>query len=74
MNAISRLEALANGPKPWLVTSVWSHKTHTLRQPMEVQARRYAEREAERIGKDLINRETGETVQLLSVTVEYAPE
>lgn len=69
-----RLEALANGPKPWLVTIVWSHETRTLRQPREAMARNYAEREARRIGKPLICRETGETVRLISVTVSYQPE
>ena len=74
MDMVARLEALAAGPKPWLVTSIWSNGERTLRQPREAMARNYAEREARRIGKDLISRETGETVQLLGVTVEYAPE
>lgn len=74
MDMASRLEALASGPKPWLVTSVWSDKVRTLRQPFEKGARNYAERESRRIGKPLISRETGKDVMLVSVTVEYAPE
>lgn len=74
MDMTARLEALASGPKPWLVTSVWSDGERTLRQPKEAMARNYAERESRRIGKDLISRETGKTVQLLSVTVEHSPE
>lgn len=74
MDMVARLEALASGPKPWLVTSVWSDGPRTLRQPKEAMARNYAERESQRIGRNLINRESGKTVQLLSVSVEYAPE
>ena len=74
MDITSRLEALANGPKPWVVTSVWSHETRTLRQPFEASARNYAKRESARIGKPLICRDTGETVFLRSVDVSYDPE
>jgi hypothetical protein len=72
MDMIARLEALASGPKPWLVTTTYEDgRVRTLRQPMEVQARNYAEREGRRIGVDLIDRDTGNTVRIKSVTVEY---
>ena len=44
---IARLEALANAPKPWLVTVTYKcGKIRTIRQPREVMARNHAEREA----------------------------
>lgn len=75
METLARLEALASGPKPWLVTVRYdSGKVRQLRQPREAMARAFADREAARIGKPLIERETGNTVQIASVTVEYSPE
>lgn len=75
MNAVARLEALAAGPKPWLVTTIYADgRTRTLRQPREAMARNFAEREASKIGRKLICRETLAEVEVVRVTVEHSPE
>ena len=75
MDMTARLEALTSGPKPWLVKTIYEDgRVRTLRQPFEKSARNFAERESRNIGRDLINRETGDTVRIKAVTVEYAPE
>lgn len=72
MDMTARLEALAAGPKPWVVTTTFADgRVRTLRQPFEKSARNFAERESRNIGRDLINRDTGETVRIVSVVVEY---
>ena len=75
MDMIARLEALTSGPRPWLVSTIYEDgRVRTLRQPFEKSARNFAERESRNIGRDLISRETGATVRIKAVTVEYAPE
>lgn len=75
MNALDRLNALAAAPKPWLVSVAYEDgRVRTLRQPLEGSARNYAAAESRKIGKALISRETGATVMVKSVTVEYLPE
>ena len=75
MDMTARLEALTSGPKPWLVSTINEDgRVRTLRQPFEKSARNFAERESRNIGRDLISRETGATVRIKAVTVEYAPE
>lgn len=72
---INRLESLANGPKPWLVTVTYQcGKVRTIRQPREGMARNHAAREAGKIGRDLINRDTGQLVRIVAVQVTYSPE
>jgi hypothetical protein len=71
----ARLAALTNGPKPWLVTITYeSGKVHSLRQPFEASARNYAAAQAGKIGRALIDRETGEIVRIMSVDVSHSPE
>lgn len=75
MNIMDRLNALSAAPKPWLVTMTYaSGHVRMLRQPKEVMARNFAERESRKIGRDLINRETGEIVRMVRVDVDYMPE
>lgn len=75
MDVTARLEAIAAGPKPWLIKTIFEDgRVRTLRQPFEKSARNFAERESRNIGRDLINRETGATVRIKAVTVEYSPE
>ena len=75
MNVRDRLEALAAAPKPWLVSVTYdSGKVRTLRQPREVMARNFAAREERNMGRIVIDRETGENVKVIAVTVEHAPE
>jgi hypothetical protein len=74
MDLTTRLQALASGPKPWLITTTFADgRTRELRQPFEASARNYAERESRKIGKRLICRDTGATVMVVSVTVEHRP-
>ena len=71
MNMIERLEQIAAGPKPWRVTTTYDHGgTRVLDQPFEASARNYAERDSRKIGRCLIDRETGKTVRIVSVTVD----
>lgn len=75
LSTISRLEALASGPKSWLITTTYEcGKVRTLRQPREAMARNYAERESLKIGIPMLDRETGRPVRVASVTVEHLPE
>lgn len=74
MDIIARLESLAAAPKDWLVTITYAcGKIRTHRQPREVMAQNFAEREARKIGKRLIERETGRIVIIESVSVTYSP-
>ena len=75
MTVTDKLEALANGPKPWLVTMTYeSGKVRTLRQPRGDMARSFADRLASLIGKTLVSRATGDTSTLRAVVVTYQPE
>jgi hypothetical protein len=75
MDMTARLEALAAAPKPWLVSVVYEDgRVRTIRQPLEKQAINIAERESARIGKTLIDRNTGLGTRIASVTIEYAPQ
>lgn len=75
MNAMERLTALVAAPKPWLVTIVYAcGKVRTLRQPREAMARNFAEREARKIGRALIDRDSGAMVRVVAVNVTYSPE
>jgi len=66
-----RLETLAKGPKPWRVTVTFQDgRTHVLDCPFEGGARNAADRYSRKIGKDLISRDTGEIVRIVSVNVE----
>lgn len=74
MDIIAKLEALAAGPKPWAaVTTYKSGRVRVLAQPREAMARNHAEMEARKIGRKLIDRMTGETVEVVSVAVEFRP-
>jgi hypothetical protein len=75
IDTIARLEALASDPKPWLVTTTYQcGKVRMLRQPREAMARNYAAREAGKVGRELIDRETGQLVRIVAVDVDYLPE
>jgi hypothetical protein len=75
MDPTARLEALAAAPKPWLVSVAYEDgHIRTIRQPLQQQAINIAERENLRIGKTLIDRDTGLEVRIASVTVEYDPQ
>ncbi|RWX70430.1 hypothetical protein EN780_03280 [Mesorhizobium sp. M4B.F.Ca.ET.089.01.1.1] len=70
MDITKRLEALAAMPRNWRVTTHYAdgathhHDTHTAPQ-----AENFAIGERRKIGRDLISRETGETVRVVSVTI-----
>jgi len=66
----AKLEALAAKPREWRVTTVYQDgAVRVLDQPTEKQAENYASRERLKVGKDLISRETGLPVRVVSVTV-----
>lgn len=75
MNVMDRLNALAAAPKPWLVTTTYADgSVRILRQPREAMARSYAADVSRKIGRKLIDRDTGATVMVVSVDVDYLPE
>lgn len=75
MNTVARLEALATGPRPWLVTVHYRDgEKRQCRQPREAMAEAMAERERRKIGRELLSRETGLPVYVEAVTVEHKPE
>ena len=61
LEIIARINAM---PKEWKCTTR-EHLTAT-----EGQAKNYSVAEARKIGRDLVNRETGATVRVVAVTVE----
>lgn len=71
MDIRDRLAALAAAPKPWVcVTRYADGSERRLPCLSEAAARNAAERDARRIGKDLISRETSAIVRIVSVDVE----
>jgi hypothetical protein len=70
MDILARLEALASNPRNWRVTTHYAdgrtrhHDTHSA-----AQAENYAIGERRKIGRELISRETDETVRAVHVTI-----
>lgn len=70
MDMRTRLEALAAAPRSWRVTTHYAggmtrqHDAHS-----HAGAENFAIAERRKIGRDLISRETGETVRAVDVTV-----
>jgi len=70
MTADQMLSAIAAGPKPFrVVTTYASGVVKTLDCHSAGAAENHAFGERRKIGKDLIDRETGETVRVVSVEV-----
>lgn len=70
MTIEQRLSALASGPKPFrVITAYASGEVRSLDVHSAGAAETYALGERRKIGRDLINRETGETVRVVSVEI-----
>jgi hypothetical protein len=66
----SRLSALAAQPSEWRVTTTYADGSSTTRDVhSEAAGKNYAVGESRKIGKKLIDRATGATVQVVSVNV-----
>jgi len=75
MSIESRLEAIVAAPKPWLVRTVYvDGNVREFRAPREGMARNHAAMLSRKIGRELIDRETGAVVRVAAVTVEHSPE
>lgn len=73
MTIEQRLEALAAGPKPFVVaTSYACGRVERFGCHSAAAAESYASRQRRKVGRDLIRRETGETVRVAEVKVERA--
>lgn len=71
-STLARLNAIASGPKPWIVTVEYeSGDKRSIPCYSEQSAKMCAERESLNIGRALINRESGETVRKIAVSIEY---
>lgn len=71
MSIEQRLEALAKGPKPFIVVTRYQDGVER-RMPChsEASALNHAKGQSRKIGRKLIDRETGAQVCVVSVTIE----
>lgn len=71
MDTTARLEALAALPKTWRTRFTYeSGDVRDVGFPSQAMAERHAERYQSRIGKPLIDRETGATVRYVRIVAE----
>ena len=71
-NADAFLTALAAQPKTHRITTIYEcGKVRTFDAHGAAAAANFAARESRKIGRGLIERETGKTVQVASVSTEY---
>lgn len=71
MTIEERLSALTAAPKPWVyVVRYEDGRERRIGALWQSAAENGAERERRKIGRDLIDRETGKTVRVIAVDVE----